>query len=48
MKKLVMAAAVLGAFTGAAQAQTSVTLYGIADGDFRVDHTNIGTPALGR
>ncbi len=42
MKKLVMAAAVLGAFTGAAQAQTSVTLYGIADGDFRVDHTNIG------
>lgn len=43
MKKLVMAAAVLGAFAGAAQAQTSVTLYGIADGDFRVDHTNIGT-----
>lgn len=24
-------------------AQTSVTLYGIADGDFRVDHTNAGT-----
>ena len=43
MKKLVMAAAVIGAFAGAAQAQTSVTLYGIADGDLRVDHTNIGT-----
>ena len=43
MKKLVMAAAVLGAFAGTAQAQTSVTLYGIADGDLRLDHTNIGT-----
>ncbi len=43
MKKLVMAAAVLGAFAGAAQAQTSVTLNGIADGDIRFDHTNIGT-----
>ena len=43
MKKLVMAAAVLGAFAGAAQAQTSVTLYGIGDGDLRFDHTNIGT-----
>jgi predicted porin len=28
---------------GSASAQTSVTLYGIADGDFRVDHTTIGT-----
>ena len=43
MKKLVMAAAVLGAFAGTAQAQTSVTLYGIADGNVRFDHTNIGT-----
>lgn len=43
MKKLVMAAAVLGAFAGAAHAQSSVTLYGIADGDVRFDHTNIGT-----
>lgn len=43
MKKLVMAAAVVGAFAGTAQAQTSVTLYGIADGDVRFDHTNIGT-----
>jgi predicted porin len=37
-----MAAAVLGAFAGTAQAQTSVTLYGIADGDLRFDKTNIG------
>jgi predicted porin len=43
MKKLVMAAAVLGAFAGAAQAQTSVTLYGIGDGNLRFDHTNLGT-----
>jgi predicted porin len=43
MKKLVMAAAVVGAFAGSAQAQTSVTLYGIADGDLRFDHTNLGT-----
>jgi predicted porin len=28
---------------GAASAQTSVTLYGIGDGNFRVDHTSIGT-----
>ena len=28
---------------GTASAQTSVTLYGIADGDFRTDHTNVGT-----
>ena len=28
---------------GAATAQTSVTLYGIADGDVRFDHTSIGT-----
>ena len=27
---------------GTAQAQTTVTLYGIADGDFRLDHTSIG------
>ncbi len=28
---------------GTVQAQTTVTLYGIADGDFRVDHTAVGT-----
>ena len=30
-------------FCSGVKAQTSVTVYGIADGDFRVDHTNIGT-----
>jgi general bacterial porin, GBP family len=29
--------------TSAAFAQTSVVLYGIGDGDFRIDHTSIGT-----
>ena len=29
--------------TPLAGAQTTVTLYGIADGDFRVDHTSVGT-----
>ena len=28
---------------GAAQGQAAVTMYGIADGDFRLDHTSIGT-----
>lgn len=28
---------------GQAQAQSTVTLYGIADGNLRVDHTNVGT-----
>ena len=41
-KKLLPLAAGL-MLAGAAQAQTTVTLYGIADGDFRVDHTSIGT-----
>ena len=40
-KLLPLAAGLLVA--GAAQAQTTVTLYGIADGDLRVDHTAIGT-----
>ncbi len=45
MNKLVMATAVLIAFAGAAQAQaqTSVVLYGVADGNLRFDHTNLGT-----
>ncbi|MEO8937407.1 MAG: porin [Burkholderiaceae bacterium] len=42
MKKLLPIAAGL-LLAGAAQAQTAVTLYGIADGDFRLDHTAIGT-----
>lgn len=42
MKKLIPLTLALAA-AGAAHAQTTVTLYGIADGDFRVDHTAIGT-----
>jgi predicted porin len=41
-KKLLPIALALAA-TGAAHAQTSVTLYGIADGGLRFDHTAIGT-----
>ena len=40
MNKLVLLAGLLVA--GVAHAQTTVTLYGIADGDFRIDHTSIG------
>jgi len=45
MKHKIMSAAVLGLFAASAHAQTNtgVTLYGIVDGDFRVDHTTIGT-----
>src|SRR5580692_9879018 len=39
----ILAAAILGGLAGGAQAQTSVTLYGIGDGNLRFDHTNIGT-----
>ena len=44
-RKLLIAAAVSGTLiAGAGHAQTtSVLLYGIADADFRLDHTNIGT-----
>lgn len=38
-----MAAAIGTLFAGTAQAQTNVVLYGIADGNLRFDHTNIGT-----
>jgi predicted porin len=31
------------AIAATAHAQTSVTLYGVADGDVRLDHTNVGT-----
>jgi len=37
MKKIIIAAAVVGAFASTAQAQTSVTLYGIADVAVRMD-----------
>lgn len=43
MKKKLLAASIATLFASAAHAQTTVTLYGIADGDFRVDHTTIGT-----
>ncbi len=43
MKKKLIAVSIGGLFASAAHAQTSVTLYGIADGDFRLDHTAIGT-----
>jgi predicted porin len=43
MKQKLLVVAIGGLFAAAAQAQTSVTLYGIADGDIRFDHTAIGT-----
>ncbi len=43
VKKKLLALAIGTLSASAAHAQTSVTLYGIADGDFRVDHTSIGT-----
>ncbi len=43
LNKKLLAASVGALFASVAQAQTSVTLYGIADGDIRVDHTSIGT-----
>ena len=43
MNKTLLSALVAGLCAGTAQAQTtSVTLYGIADGNVRVDHTAIG------
>lgn len=38
MKKLIIAVAVLGAFTGAAQAQSNVTIYGLLDSFVEVGH----------
>jgi len=43
MKKTLIAAAVVGAFAGAAQAQTNVTLYGVADVGLRWDRTTSGS-----
>lgn len=43
VKKKLVAVSIGALFASAAFAQTSVTLYGIADGDFRIDHTSIGT-----
>jgi len=43
MNKKLLAAALGLAFAGAAQAQSNVTLYGIADGGIRFDKTSVGT-----
>src|ERR1700730_16325238 len=43
MKKTLLALAVLGAFAGAASAQTNVTVYGIVDAG--VQYKNDGNPA---
>jgi predicted porin len=42
VNKKFLAVSIAALFASAAHAQTSVTLYGIADGDFRIDHTTIG------
>ena len=43
LKQKLLAASLSTLVVGVAHAQTSVTLYGIADGDLRIDHTSIGT-----
>jgi predicted porin len=45
MKKLTIALAIAGAMTGAAQAQSSVEIYGIADVGFVRETGNVGTTA---
>jgi len=46
MKKSLLALAALGAFAGAAQAQSSVTLYGVVDANIEyVSHMSNSTPA---
>src|SRR5208282_5833178 len=48
MKKLVIAAAVLGAFAGTAQAQSSVTLFGVVDtGLTHISSNNVSNGAGG-
>ncbi|MEG1833387.1 MAG: porin, partial [Burkholderiaceae bacterium] len=41
MKKNLIALAIFGAFTGAAFAQSNVTLYGIVDGGLQYNGTNV-------
>lgn len=49
LKKTLCSLAVLGAFAaGSAQAQTSVTLYGIIDAGFMSQNNSGGTPSAGR
>jgi len=45
MKKSLLALATMGAFAGAAQAQSSVTVYGIYDGGYSVSKTDMTTAA---
>jgi general bacterial porin, GBP family len=47
MKKSLLALAVLGAFAGSALAQSSVTLYGVADANLQLQRAEIGTAATG-
>lgn len=43
MKKSLLALAVLGAFAGAASAQTSVTIYGVVDAGYQYEKDTVGT-----
>jgi len=45
MKKSLLALAAMGAFAGAAQAQSSVSVYGIYDGGYSVTKTDMSTAA---
>jgi predicted porin len=45
MKKSLLALAAMGAFAGAAQAQSSVSVYGIYDGGYSVTRTEMSTAA---
>jgi len=46
MKKSLLALAAMGAFVGAAQAQSSVSVYGIYDGGFNSTNTETILQAL--
>ena len=48
MKKSLLALAAAGAFTGAAQAQSSVTVYGIVDVGYTGGNARVSTPAGGQ
>ena len=47
MKKSLFALAAVGAFAGAAQAQSSVTVYGILDVGYTGGNARVSTPAGG-
>lgn len=48
MKKSLLALAAMGAFAGAAQAQSSVTVYGILDVGYTGGNARVSTPASGQ